>query len=142
MNFNILFSLAEIFSTCQHLLINSIDLKELKLTKTQISVLFALIHRDSLSMTQLAQHTAISREQATRAVTPLVDLGYVERFQDPSNRKLVLVHLTDQGEAFLTDETLRIGNKIQASAGSLSPEEEEKLKTSIETILEIMKKLA
>lgn len=141
MNFNILFSLAEIFSICQHLLINSIDLKELELTKTQMCVLFALIHCDGLSMTQLAQHAAISREQATRAVTPLVNLGYVERFQDPSNRKLVLVRLTDQGEAFLTAETLRIGNKIQTGFVGLSSEEEKQLQTSIETVLEIIKKL-
>lgn len=74
-------ALFEIFPICQKFLLNTIDISSMPLTKTQILILFALSGGRSLNMSQLSSYLASSKEQATRAVSPLVKEEYVTRFR-------------------------------------------------------------
>ena len=80
-------ALFEIFPICQKFLLNTIDISSMPLTKTQILILFALSGGRSLNMSQLSSYLASSKEQATRAVSPLVKEEYVTRFRSDENRK-------------------------------------------------------
>lgn len=80
-------ALFEIFPICQKFLLNTIDIPSMDLTKTQILILFALSGGRSLNMSQLSSYLASSKEQATRAVSPLVKDEYVTRFRSDENRK-------------------------------------------------------
>ena len=82
-------ALFEIFPICQKFLLNTIDIPSMDLTKTQILILFALSGGRSLNMSQLSSYLASSKEQATRAVSPLVKDEYVTRFRSDENRKMV-----------------------------------------------------
>ena len=74
------------------------------LTKTQILILFALSGGRSLNMSQLSSYLASSKEQATRAVSPLVKDEYVTRFRSDENRKMVYVKLTEKGNQLILQE--------------------------------------
>ena len=91
-------ALFEIFPICQKFLLNTIDIPSMDLTKTQILILFALSGGRSLNMSQLSSYLASSKEQATRAVSPLVKDEYVTRFRSDENRKMVYVKLTEKGK--------------------------------------------
>ena len=117
-------ALFEIFPICQKFLLNTIDIPSMDLTKTQILILFALSGGRSLNMSQLSSYLASSKEQATRAVSPLVKDEYVTRFRSDENRKMVYVkeYLSKRFE-------------------SLSKEDQELFHQSLSNILTILKKM-
>ena len=115
-------ALFEIFPICQKFLLNTIDIPSMDLTKTQILILFALSGGRSLNMSQLSSYLASSKEQATRAVSPLVKDEYVTRFRSDENRKMVYVNLSKRFE-------------------SLSKEDQELFHQSLSNILTILKKM-
>lgn len=71
------------------------------LTKSQVDALVGLYVFESMNMTQISEHLAVSNEQASRAIAPLVERGLVERSRDDKNLRKVNVSLTDQGKRYL-----------------------------------------
>ena len=114
-------ALFEIFPICQKFLLNTIDIPSMDLTKTQILILFALSGGRSLNMSQLSSYLASSKEQATRAVSPLVKDEYVTRFRSDENRKMVYVKLTEKGnQLILHISTTLLPSSVKTSVRKVS----------------------
>ncbi len=54
-----------------------------------------------MTMGQLSKATSIPQSTATRMVDWMVDNGYVERFHDADDRRVVRIRLTDSGRKIL-----------------------------------------
>ena len=134
-------ALFEIFPICQKFLLNTIDIPSMDLTKTQILILFALSGGRSLNMSQLSSYLASSKEQATRAVSPLVKDGYVERFRSDENRKMVYVKLTEKGATLILKEKALVKDYLSKRFEALSKEDQESFHQSLSNILTILKKM-
>ena len=129
-------ALFEIFPICQKFLLNTIDISSMPLTKTQILILFALSGGRSLNMSQLS-----SKEQATRAVSPLVKEEYVTRFRSDENRKMVYVKLTEKGNHLILEEKRMVKEYLSKRFDSLSKEDQQLFHQSLSNILTILKKM-
>ena len=134
-------ALFEIFPICQKFLLNTIDIPSMDLTKTQILILFALSGGRSLNMSQLSSYLASSKEQATRAVSPLVKQEYVIRFRSDENRKMVYVKLTEKGNDLILKEKALVKDYLAKRFESLSKEDQESFHQSLSNILMILKKM-
>ena len=55
----------------------------------------------SMTMNRLASLMGISKQQTTRIADGLVELGYIERYTNPDNRREVLVEPSAAGMAYL-----------------------------------------
>ena len=132
-------ALFEIFPICQKFLLNTIDIPSMDLTKTQILILFALSGGRSLNMSQLSSYLASSKEQATRAVSPLVKDEYVTRFRSDENRKMVYV--TEKGNQLILQEKALVKEYLSKRFESLSKEDQELFHQSLSNILTILKKM-
>ncbi len=86
------------------------QLKEIPMA--QHMVMMNLADGSQKSMTQLAKMNGISNQQLTKIVEGLVSKNYVERVSDPQNRRLVLVHITPQGETYLEEAKLEILDRL------------------------------
>lgn len=84
------------------------------ITTTQRRALFALAIHDRLPMGVLAKELDISKQQLTKIVAALAQKGYIERFADSKNRRVMLVQLSPSGAA-LADSALA------AAASALLP---------------------
>ena len=105
-------------------------------------ILASLKRRDPLFMSQIAENISVSKEQATRSVAPLSDQGLIERYIDPSNRKMVYIRLTDAGADFMKRLTERVQKTLREQARSkLSEEELGQLCHAIQTAYELLSKL-
>ncbi len=63
-----------------------------------------ILDRDgAMTMGQLCKATSIPQSTATRMVDWMVDNGYVERFHDAEDRRVVRIRLTDSGRELLLD---------------------------------------
>lgn len=122
----------------QRLTLGSFDRRQFNCTKTQLTIFAALSRRGSLTMRQVAEYISSSSEQATRAVAPLVDMGYVERFIIPENRTRVHVRLTQEGTEYARRQSVAICRQI---AGRLSDEDRLRLNQAAQTIITMAEKV-
>ena len=94
-------------------------------------------------MTKVSEYISSSKEQATRAVSPLVDRELINRVERPDNRKHVYLELTDSGKELVTKLRGEMRERFKARVDSvLSPEEKEALLSSAETLTRVLTKLA
>ena len=116
--------------------------KKYGLTKSQAVVLIALHYRESVTMSEIAQYLSSSKEQATRAVAALYDAGLVDRFELPANRTHVYIRFTDSGKEFMQTFSRQLREEISKRLeNSLSPEELQTLRSSVQTTIEILGKV-
>ena len=134
-------ALFEAFFSCQKILRNALDLRELHLTRQQFYTLMALAGPKKLTMGQVAESIVVSREQATRIVAPLVEEGYIERCSDDSNRKLVLVQLTGRGQEFIDREKDYVRKQLEDRFEHLTQVETERFLKCVSQLKEILEKI-
>lgn len=121
---------ASIFRSCvahEELLRRVMAMAPCDLTRTEMSIVVTLNAVGPLAMTPLSQCIAVSKEQASRAVKPLVARGYVERRHSEENRRIVVVQLTDEGTAFLDGLMERALSSLEELIEPLSDEERSRL---------------
>lgn len=77
----------------------------------------------SLTMGELSSALSVPLSTATRIVDTLVERGYVERFSDPEDRRVVRVRFTASGNKLYTFIDSRIAEHVRRLAFSLTKEE-------------------
>ena len=123
-------------------IVSAIGLKEFGYTKTQLMIFSALARCDNLTMSQVAGYISSSKEQATRAVAPLVDDGLLERYVDPENRTRIHIRLTAEGRIFSEHYKARFFENLKKMMqDKISYEEMIELKQAAETMIHILSKL-
>lgn len=134
---------ASIFRSCvahEELLRRVMSMAPCDLTRTEMSILTTLNAVGPLAMTPLSQCIAVSKEQASRAVKPLVDLGYVERHHSEKNRRVVMVQLTEEGTSFLDELMDDALASLDELLGPLSDEERDVLISASTTGCDLINK--
>ena len=77
------------------------QLMDLELTFPQLKVMFLLLDAPPARMSALAQDLGITLSACTYLVDRLVTAGYVERSEDPADRRVVRCSLTASGKDVL-----------------------------------------
>lgn len=77
-------------------------LSEAGLTVSQFGVLEALLHLGPLNQKALAEKLLKSGGNITLVIDNLEKNGWVERHQDPEDRRSMLIYLTSEGESFIS----------------------------------------
>ena len=116
--------------------------KQYGLTKSQTLILVALFYRGTVCMSQIAAYLNSSKEQATRAVAGMVELGLIERYERPDNRTHVYVRLTDNGRDYVvkccTELSQQVNEKLEVA---LTAEERCELRESLRTVIRLLDKI-
>lgn len=106
----------------------------LKITVEQMGILNQLIINDCLSMNDLAQKTFTDNSAITRIIDNLQKYGMVERKNKDSDRRIKLIHLTEEGKETVLKAN-EIGKKyVKSVTNNISDKE---LKIMIDTLIKI-----
>lgn len=84
----------------QKLIINlqkSFSESRIEATPIQVMLLFFLQQNNGLSLTQISQGLMLENPTVTGLIDRLEKLGYVKRSDHPNDRRVYLVHLTENG---------------------------------------------
>ncbi|MGA1872209.1 MAG: MarR family winged helix-turn-helix transcriptional regulator [Thermoplasmatota archaeon] len=65
--------------------------------------LFHLYKKDGISESEITRHMLVDKATTTRALSKLEKLGYVERHQDPQDRRVYKVFLTSKARSIEPD---------------------------------------
>lgn len=104
----------------RRILFEAFDKHSVKITRTQQTILITMSCSDTLSMSDLARRINTSNEQATRAVTQLVAMGYIDRAQNEQNHRIVNINLTDKAIAYVSEVSSIAENLLYEYIGNES----------------------
>jgi DNA-binding MarR family transcriptional regulator len=91
------------------------------LSLSQVDALESVAERD-VRMHELAETMGVDPSSATRTVAPLVNLELVERTVDPTNRRFVVLSITDAGRK-VADQLKRERHRLMRTVlESMAPE--------------------
>jgi DNA-binding MarR family transcriptional regulator len=68
------------------------------LSLSQINTLFRLYHHGSSPVNDLADHLGITMAAVSQLLAPLEETGLIERSEDPSDRRVKRIALTEEGD--------------------------------------------
>ena len=91
-------------------------LKKLGLTYTQYIVMMVMWESVSISSRDLAAKVHLDYGTLTPVLKKLESTGYITRKRDPEDERLLILELTDKGEA-IKDEALKIPTCIASCVG-------------------------
>ena len=75
--------------------------KSTGLSMPQFSILMQLHHRGRCGLSELSERFDITNAAASQLVDKLVQSGYLERTEDPSDRRAKMLNLSDKGRSFV-----------------------------------------
>ncbi|MDQ4007522.1 MAG: MarR family transcriptional regulator [Actinomycetota bacterium] len=104
------------------------------LSLNQLAVLGTLGRRGPLSVGELAAAEKVQPPSMTRTVNCLCDLGLVRREPHPSDRRQVVVHLSDEARRVLDEDRRRRDAWLARQLDDLTPDERRLLRQVAPTL--------
>ena len=127
-------SLISVYPIFRAAIFKAFDSHAKKLTRTQQIILLTMLKKETFSMSGLARSISTSNEQATRAITQLVENGMVLREKNKINRRVINISLTDEARAYLDDIMLLTKEIIAGELYNLPAEAANDLKQDMAEI--------
>lgn len=84
-------------------------------------------HEGPIRLTALAAKEGVSQPSMTQLIQRLERLGLVARLADPDDGRVVLIGITEQGQALLDDRRRMRRERLTALLATLTPEDESAL---------------
>jgi len=91
----------------------------------QYPVLLVLSSKDGSSQQEISNILNVDKATGGRAIKKLVDAGYVERKQDPEDRRVYNVFLTEKGREIVSTIRKILSHWIGVLSSNFTREEEE-----------------
>ena len=111
------------------------------LTFSQARTIWLLHANESHTMSELADKSAVSRPAATSNVDALEKLGMIERFADPSDRRVVKVKLSQKGKKWVQEHKKRHREDMARILSKLTDRERNELADSLEKTYSILSRI-
>jgi len=126
-------SLTELLARANHLLSESFraQLRFHGISGTEWRVLAALLERDGVAMTELAEHVLFKQPTLTKAIDRMERAALVERRTPSEDRRRTLVHLTERGRSVAGPLSARARQHDAALARAFGEAQSRELKAAL-----------
>jgi len=115
--------------------------KSTGLSMPQFSILMQLHHKGPCGMSEVSERFDITAAAASQLVDKLVQAGYLEREEDPSDRRAKLLTLSDKGEELINQGTEQRYRWMDDLAAILSAEERGKVSEALILLTNAVEKM-
>jgi DNA-binding MarR family transcriptional regulator len=109
---------------------------ETSLSFSQISVLMRLKHGGVSGVSEIGGHMGVTKAAASQAVDRLVDMGLVERTEDPHDRRVRRLALTQAGQAVIENVVAARIRWVDTLTDVLTSEEMDLITTALNLLTE------
>ncbi|HDR5349689.1 MarR family transcriptional regulator [Bacillus cereus] len=96
---------------------------DLTLSKTEVFCLLWMERNTDITMTKIADLLDIPMSTTTGVVNRLVKKGYIERYRDENDRRIVLIRLTENGVMLVQEVKQNAAHYFSLVTEALSEEE-------------------
>lgn len=115
--------------------------KSTGLTMPQFSILMQLHHKGRCGVSEISERFDISNAAASQLVDKLVQGGYLERTEDPHDRRARRLNLSAEGKKLVSDGMQERHRWLEKIVASLTEEESRKVTEALNILTERAKKL-
>jgi DNA-binding MarR family transcriptional regulator len=115
--------------------------KSTGLSMPQISILMQLYHRGPCGMSEISERFDITAAAASQLVEKLVQAGYLERTEDPTDRRAKLLTITAKGSDFIKQGIEERYLWMDDLAATLSAEDQKKVSEALVLLIDAAKKM-
>ena len=109
--------------------------RENGLSRSMIGTLFHLSHRDHAGVTDLGEHLGVSSPAASQMLERLVDEGLIQRSEDPDDRRMKKITLTEKGSKVMKESVSARLGWLEQLTENLSEEEKRQITSAMELII-------
>ena len=110
--------------------------KSTGLSMPQFSILMQLHYKGPCGMSEISERFDVSAAAASQLVDKLVQAGYIERTEDPSDRRAKLLKLSTKGAKLVDDGILERYRWMDELTGQLTTEERGKVAEALMLLTE------
>ncbi|HBR80184.1 MAG: Transcriptional regulator, MarR family [Candidatus Uhrbacteria bacterium GW2011_GWE2_45_35] len=100
----------------------------------RLRALFCVAHNQKTTMSNITEELCITPSSATSLIDNLVEEGFLERFAEASDRRVVCLKITNKGQKILDEGREQMSNHLKEVLSHLNLEDQE-------TIIKILEKL-
>ncbi|MFA5103766.1 MAG: MarR family transcriptional regulator [Candidatus Margulisiibacteriota bacterium] len=115
------------------------DFEEMNITLPQLMVLEIIQKKGSPNMTDIAGDLSVTLSNVTGMIDRLIESGYVERVDDPQDRRIVRVRLTVKGKNTTQKAFEQRQRCLNQVFGKLSCEDQKSLLKITEKLVDAIK---
>ncbi|HLA06857.1 MAG TPA: MarR family transcriptional regulator [Anaerolineales bacterium] len=115
--------------------------KSTGLSMPQFSILMQLHHKGPCGMSEISERFDVTAAAASQLVDKLVQAGYIERTEDPSDRRAKLLKLSTNGAKLVDDGIQERYRWMDELAKNLTVDERDKVSEALTTLADAAKKL-
>ena len=110
---------------------------ELDFTLPQLKTLKVLAHEGSASIGHIADRLGVGQPTASHLVERLVQAGFVERADDPANRRRTLARLSSSGEELIGNLRGTRGEQLFVWLGELDATDLHALRQGLQALVRV-----
>jgi DNA-binding MarR family transcriptional regulator len=107
----------------------------------QVSILMQLHYKGSCGLSQISERFDISAAAASQLADKLVQAGYLERDEDPSDRRAKLLRLSENGSKLVKKGIEERYRWMENLTASFTVEEQKKIVDALEMLTEAVHRL-
>jgi DNA-binding MarR family transcriptional regulator len=107
----------------------------------QLKVLGMLERRDNRRMSEIGERLQVALSTVTQVADRLEQRGWVRRVDDPGDRRVVRLALTDAGRRLMGERREARRQRLETLLSSLEPEERARALDAIEALYEAARRL-
>ena len=115
--------------------------KSTGLSMPQFSILMQLHHRGNCGIGDVSERFDITNAAASQLVDKLVQSGFIQREEDPHDRRAKLLNLTDKGRELIRQGIEERYRWVDELAGKLTAEERAKVTEALNIMTQAAKEL-
>lgn len=115
--------------------------KSTGLSMPQFSILMQLHHKGPCGMSEISERFDVSAAAASQLVDKLVQAGYIERTEDPHDRRAKLLKLSDNGARLVDDGFQQRYRWMDELTSQFSTAEQTKISEALTLLTEAAQKL-
>jgi len=115
--------------------------KSTGLSMPQFSILMQLHYKGPCGMSQISERFDVSAAAASQLVDKLVQAGYIERTEDPSDRRAKLLKLSTKGSKLVDDGTQERYRWMDDLASKLSATDQTKISEALAILTEAARQM-
>lgn len=113
---------------------------ETSLSFSQLSVLMRLKHGGNSGVSEIGDQLGVTNAAASQAVDRLVQLGLIERTEDPEDRRAKRLSLTQKGCALIEKGVEARSQWIEGLTDALTPEQQNMIISALTLLTEAARK--
>ena len=115
--------------------------KSTGLSMPQFSILMQLHHKGACGMSAISERFDVSAAAASQLVDKLVHAGYIERTEDPNDRRAKLLDLSPKGRELIEQGASERYRWMKELISQLSPQEQEQVAEALSVLTNAAQKL-